>query len=284
MSSGPDFLPIFIGPNHSATASTAGALMDAFGRERCHIVNALTFVKPGELPSFARHLQNEAERILGRAEFPVFISSHHPLPLHVVLPNRHVRYMTMLRNPTRRFISYYHWALLHKDRDFHWVSPVIREGATLEEYVDHVAATRAYPGGLSPCEYFHRTWAALGLIPEAFQHQVVASARHVLETYFSVVGIAEMFEESLFVFSRALGLAEPAKWQMSGKSGAGALGTVPESVRAKIRHLVEPEMVVYMTFTHRFLERHRKDIEMFKSLGISLRAEGDQDRIVPFGQ
>ncbi len=282
MATDPGFSTLFIGPNHSASLSITEAFLDALGKERSYDVAAFSRYKANELPTPAEHLQQECERIMALPQFPVFINSHHPLPLHVLMKGRDIRYITILRNPTRRVISYYHWAHLHKDLDYHWVAPAIRAGATLEQYVDYVGATGHFPGGLSPCEYFTRNWVALGLVPDELKTHLVGTARYVLETYFTVVGIAEMFDESLYVYSRAMGLAEPPRWKHRGKSGAGSLNTIPEGVRAKIRKLVEPEMAVYMHFAQQFFQRHRKEIEEFKALGISLRAEGDTDTITPF--
>ena len=66
-----------------------------------------------------------------------------------------------------------------------------------------------------------------------------------IHSTFPIVGITEMFDESLFVLSRFLGLNEPAKWRMRGKSGAGGLSSVPENVMAKIRKLMESDMALY---------------------------------------
>ena len=269
---------ILIGVNHSGSWSAKEALSVALGKERCFDAEAYSNVEANVLPTTAMHLQHECARINAMPQFPTLINSHFPLPLHLGFPNRELRYMTMLRNPTKRFISYYHWARLHKDKSFHWVSPAIRQGATLEEYVEHVLKTAQFPSGLTPGHYFFDSWLQCGLMPAEYDNNRMVGAAYILDRYFSVVGITEMYDESLYVLSKALGLKSPAKWRMQGKSGADS-STVPQHVIDKIKPLIEVDNAIYQAFVQRFLDRHRQDIEEFKSLGISLRLEGDSDEI-----
>ena len=281
MSTDPDICTVFIGPTVSGSWSAMEAMTEAIGRESAVDLSAYTAgLKPGEFPSLQRMLEVERDNLRQRAAFPVFINTHDPIPIHVCFPERKFRYITLLRNPVRRFISYYHYCALWKDHDLHWVSPVIRAGATLEQYVDFVMKTGFFPGGLVPGDYFYKPWAQLGLIPRQFvdHNQIYKGSCHVLETYFEVVGITEMFDESLFVFSRMLGLKEPPKWRMRGKSGVKH-AAIAATVRDKVKHIVQGEMALYTMFVERFLEKHRRDIELFKSMGISLRMEGDEDRV-----
>ncbi len=280
MSAAAQAIAVFIGANHSGSWSASEALGAVIGAERYLALEDYPLTPAEALPSFAQELNEASRLIVERPCSPLLVYSHRPLPLHVVLGGRQVRYVTMLRNPVQRFVSYYFWAVLHRTKDIRWVPQVIRDGARLEEYVDHVAATGQYPGGLGPGHYYLTAWQTLGLVPSALTNSMLG-AMFILDKYFPVVGITELFDESLFVFACQLGLTTLPRWRMRGKSGAPQIDHLSEAVCAKIRALMHTDLTIYTYYRERFLDRYQREIEIFRSQGLSLRVEGDVDHVAP---
>ncbi len=271
-------IAVFIGANHSGSASASEALTEAVGSDRCVSLEDYPATLSEASPSLKQQIEASCRVIAERPIIPKFVYTHRPLPIHLGLGGCQVRYLTMLRDPVQRFISYYHWAALHRAKDIPWVAPAIEEGATLAEYVDHVAATGQYPGGLSPAEYYLRAWQALGLVPDALMNSVFG-AMFILDKYFAVVGVTEFFDETLFIIAAQLGLSALPRWRMRGKSGAPPAAHIAADVRAKIGALTQTDRALYAYFRERFLDRHRREIEIFRANGLSLRVEGDEDRV-----
>ncbi|MEZ0375224.1 MAG: hypothetical protein ACAI44_39420, partial [Candidatus Sericytochromatia bacterium] len=183
------------------------------------------------------------------------------------------------RHPIQRFISFYTWVALHRDLpDVFWVPEVIRQGASLEEYADFVLETGQIPGGFMPCEYFTNVWRTFGCIPAKFR-KPVAEARFIIENHFAVLGLTEMFDETLYVFAKLLQLEQLPRWQLRGNSGAVKQDQLSEDLRAKIASITAADCQLYDWNKEVFLESFAHHIAEFRSLNIQLRHEGDEGEI-----
>lgn len=270
---------IYIGQSHSGSWSSNEALQAAVGGEHCYEVDALTFAKRGEaMPDAQWHIAVASEAIRRLPQFPTYIHTHVPLPLHIGFPDRNITYITALRNPVARFIAHYSWIALHRHMDVHWVYDEIRNGATLDEFVDCILENNVLRG-LAPAQHYYPPWDAYNLIPEDVRGDITKGSIYVLEKYFSVVGLTEMFDETLYVFAKHLDLKRLPRWRMRGNSGAPKVADVSVATREKIEGIMAVDITIYNHFKQIFLTRHQREIEEFRALGISLRIDGDDNTV-----
>lgn len=274
----PPVINVFIGQNHSGSWSATEAMGATLEAAQFLELEDHKFAPAAEFPPLRRQMEAACRLIAARPEPPRLVSSHVPLPLHIGLTGARIRYFTLLRHPVQRFVSCYSWLSLHKDRDLHWVPQIIRAGASLPEYAEHVLATSEYPGGLWPCEYFTQNWQSCGLVPQTLALELVA-ATFVLEKFFTVVGITELFDESLYVFYKQMGLPRLPRWRLRGNSGAPGAESLPAELRAKIQRLMAPEIWLYELYKAFFLERFQPELAEFRAMGQTLRIEGDKTSV-----
>jgi hypothetical protein len=170
----------------------------------------------------------------------------------------------MVRNPISRFISVYYWTYKHRHADVHWVPDIIKQGATLERYVDYYLANNLYPGGLEPCCYFYNSWNNRGLIPTEFSNDILASATHVLNKYFTFVGITELYDESLFILAGYLGLKKLPLWKFFGGSGRPSLENINPRIIRKIDSITQIDKELYIHMRDFFEKEYSFEIAYFR--------------------
>ena len=99
---------------------------------------------------------------------PLFVYSHRPVPVHLALrpaQQPKARYPTLMRNPVSRVLSCYFWLAKHKHADVHWVPQIIRDSASLDEWLDDLLTRGQWPSEIWPGEYFYESWLRAGLVP-----------------------------------------------------------------------------------------------------------------------
>ncbi|MEB3213274.1 MAG: sulfotransferase family 2 domain-containing protein [Leptolyngbyaceae bacterium] len=127
-----------------------------------------------------------------------FIYGHLQFGVHRLLPHP-CTYITMLRHPVERVMSHYYYALHNPKHFTHQL--VTEHNMSLSEYVEHGISdlnngqVRAIAGDVSQQFQF-------GDSREDLLHEAQAN----LDTFFSVVGITEQFDESLLLLKHQLTL------------------------------------------------------------------------------
>ena len=264
---------IFIGVNHTGSWSLHEAMERSLGPQNTFTVKSYTYeASTSTIPPLQAELQALRQQLA--VIQPRFIYCHTALPVHLALSGDHA-YGTMLRNPCSRLISVYYWTRKYRDKDVHWVPQIIKQGASLSDYIDYIADTGDYPGGLRPAQYFFDNWQACGLIPKEFIGDRLEGATHVLNNHIKFVGITEVFEESLFCLAGTLNLPHLPYWQLRGKSNRPAIGDIDPSIIRKIDNLTSVDMELYFRFRRRFEEDHREQIKYFRRKIKTLRLADD---------
>lgn len=260
-----DSTKIYIGVNHTGSWSTIEAIKDVWDQP-LFVVEDYTVAKSDEIPTLAQQLSSLKEQLEPHYKtIPSLIYSHLGMPIHPALNKlSKFEYLTMLRNPISRFISVYYWTYKHRHADVHWVPDIIKKGATIDQYVDYYATNKIYPGGLDPCCYFYNAWNEMGFIPADITSDVLASARHVLERYFSFVGITELYDESLFILAGFLGLKKLPVWKFFGSSGRPNPENINPAVIRKIASLVQVDTELYTCTREKFEQEYSFEIAYFR--------------------
>lgn len=273
---------IFIGQNHTGSWSFSNAIENAIPASRYFSLEAYTYLKdPNAMPSLHTEIDALREYFDGLDSPPAFIYSHRPVPVHLALDtakNPPPSYITLLRNPVARFLSCYFWIAKHRHADVHWVSDEIKQGATLDEWVDILIRQRRWPPGLAPGEYLSHCWIASGLVPRCIEPDQAGVIRHVLDNYFSFIGITELFDESLYVFSKKMALSRLPKWRLLGNSDRPNEDQIDKTTLAKIESMMEIDMQIYQHYKEKFEAEFAGEIDFFRSHIGSLRGSHEVDR------
>lgn len=123
---------------------------------------------------------------------------HMAFGLHRWLPRPAV-YVTMLREPVDRVISHYYYALHATDHPLH--RRVVDERMTLEDYLVSGILDELNDGQVRRLSGARAEAIPYGSVPR----ELLDVAKRNLREHFAAVGLTERFDESLLLFSRALG-------------------------------------------------------------------------------
>jgi hypothetical protein len=123
----------------------------------------------------------------------VCLKGHMPYGLHVYMAQP-CTYITLLRNPVDRIISHYYFVLRTPGHYLH--EEVVSAGMTLEDYVGSGISSELNNG---------QTKLLAGEVQQNQFVDALEQAKKNLLQSFSVVGLVEMFDESLILMKRRLG-------------------------------------------------------------------------------
>lgn len=126
------------------------------------------------------------------------LTGHMAFGLHRYLP-RPARYVTMLRNPIDRVMSYYYYALHAVDHPLH--KQLTAAGMTLEQYVQSGILEELNDGQVPRLSGERDEAVRYGSVPPTR----LESAKLNLREHFVAVGLTERFDASLLLFAKALG-------------------------------------------------------------------------------
>jgi len=269
-----DQLPIsiFIGVNQSGSWSFREAISSALGfDESFSIEDYSTATNFNQIPTIDLELEHLRKIIDGINKKPRFIYSHRGIPLHLALTNESFSYSTMLRNPISRVVASYFWSLKYRDLNFHWVPEIIKCGASLADYIDFMHDSGWRPGGNRTGEYFFDAWLSQGLIPKNCSMSRIKGADYILGKYFEFIGITELFDESLFIFSKNINLNRLPTWCLRGNSGRPSLADISPEILRKIDRLTEDEQMLYQKHRDCFESQYVDEIKYFRRKVGSLR-------------
>lgn len=190
-----------------------------------------------------------------RASYRVF-KGHMPFGLHEALPEPS-RYITFLRNPVRRVLSYYRMAVRKKQLPSgHQIDPS-RPDWNLGA---HPALARSFDNGQTRLI----SGASLQLPFGGCTDEHLRQAKHNLDTHFEFVGLTEQFDLSLLLMQGICGW----KWRFY----------VPDNVAPQDSVFIPPEIEENIRILNRYdLELYRYVAEQFERLvsreGWKLRAK-----------
>ncbi|MGA5688521.1 sulfotransferase family 2 domain-containing protein [Cytobacillus pseudoceanisediminis] len=167
---------------HTHIPKTGGMTLRSIVNKNYEKEKMLKNVFPSSLPQFKKDII-EKDNI-------EFVTGHHPFGLHMYT-NKPCAYITMFRDPIERVISMYFYNLRKENHPLH---KKVKE-LTFEEFINDKQLARRtvnrqiqkIVGNLNPKE------------------NDLKKAKKILSTHYKVVGITEMFDESIFLMKKELG-------------------------------------------------------------------------------
>jgi Sulfotransferase family. len=171
-----------------------------------------------------------------------------------------VKYVTMLRHPYERLISDHFWRRRHENRldRLHGFYRLVEESEHLEFYIHHC-------GDLN---YRNRAHFHLDECSQVPNKKAFALAMQNLVSKFLVVGIMEMFEESLFLVAHRIGLRCVAPWWQFRHPKSKIRPSyfdLPRRIREGIAEKCKHDVVLYETWRE-CLENKIKESDFAESL------------------
>jgi hypothetical protein len=131
------------------------------------------------------------------------LQGHMAFGHHVHFPNPDaVSYFTMLRNPISRIISNYYFIFKLKDKHRAY-KEMVAKNYSLKEFVESGIITNTE--NIQVRLLSNNIDTPYG----GCTREMLETAKHNLENYFSVVGINEQFDESLFLLKKHYGWKKP---------------------------------------------------------------------------
>jgi FkbM family methyltransferase len=176
------------------------------------------------------------------------VMGHMAFGLHETLPQA-ATYITMLRDPVERIVSHYYYVLRSPHHYLH--QKVTTENISLLDYVEMNLTPVELDNGQTriisgQADFSNRTTAPP--VTEAELRQ----AQDNLENHFSVVGLSERFDESIFLLQRVFGWNNISYERTNGTPGRPNAGDLPENVIRRIQQLNELDMALYETGKRQF--------------------------------
>lgn len=172
-----------------------------------------------------------------RGKFDLCVGHHH-FGVHRLLPSP-ATYVTMLRHPIDRVVSYYYYA---RDNPSHYLHAIIHEkGWTLRDMVDRIVTTELDNDQVRWLNPGPHERVGLGKV----SHAMLDRAKQILGEHFAVVGVAERFHESLVLMQCRFGWLNVAYERKNAGTSRPALHEVPPDVLDLIRERQVYDLELY---------------------------------------
>jgi hypothetical protein len=226
MAPAPDSQIVFHGINKTGTTAMRKVLLEAYAH-----AGRANEIYPR--PSHRFENQDEMVAFADTHPGPAIVIGHY---LYGALqPREERRWVMILRHPLPRIISCYHWLKTrHSGPD---------DFPALEGFVERsrgVAHSQVFQLGVGFAPDAARRGRALSL-PEITERAKQAITRDV-----AVLGIAEHFEPSIFLFAHLAGLATVRPWQRDDRNkGRPPVDTLTDSQVALIRDVYRYDFELY---------------------------------------
>ncbi len=181
-----------------------------------------------------------------RAKFDLCVGHHH-FGIHRLL-SAPATYLTMLRDPVDRVVSYYYYAREHPSHYLHQL--IHQRGWTLRDMVDRIVTTELDNDQVRWMNPGPHERVGLGAVtPEMLHH-----AKQMLERHFTIVGVAERFHESLVLMQCRFGWLNVAYRRQNAGASRPRIHEVPSDVIDLIRQRQRFDLEFY-EFANRWLDR-----------------------------
>ena len=172
------------------------------------------------------------------------IQGHMPFGIHQLIKQPST-YITMLREPIDRIISFYYYVLQSPDNGhYHAVTTL---GLSLADYIqsgllEDNGQTRRIAGLVQPLRRSVGSRPKVKCTRETFE-----IAKRNLEEHFSVVGIVEMFYESLWMIKKEFGWKLPFFVNRNVTRSRLAVGEIPKETLELIKNhtIIDQELYEY---------------------------------------
>jgi len=205
------------------------------------------YVGDEEIRGVVNQLPAERKRLLR------VLGGHMSFGLHELLPQPST-YMTILREPVDRLISFFYYVLRSPDNDHHHL--VTSRQLTLKEYIlsgmlPDNGQTRRLAGIDQPSRR-----APLNDPPCSTDHLQIAKRN--LQKYFAVVGLSERFDETLLLLKRTLGWRTPFYVKTNVTRDRLSREDIPEDTLRVLREHTALDVELYEYAQQLFQEQIRQ--------------------------
>lgn len=171
---------------------------------------------------------------------------HEGIGFHELFPQP-TTYITMLRDPVDRVLSYYYY--VHQSPHHRMYGKVVENEMSLEDFIGNSAdnseldnSQTKYLAGLeTPC-----------LHQGEYGDELLDKAKQNIEQYFTAVGLTERFNESLILFKRRLGWSMPYYIRANVTQKRLGHQEIPETILRMIQEKNALDMALYEYITERF--------------------------------
>lgn len=234
---------VFHGINKSGSLAAAKVLHDAFVKaERESEIFSHYHRRDLSLPQLLQLMQT--------APAPTFFAGHDLFQAVEPRPGR--IYITQLRHPVARIVSVFHW-MMHNSKAVRSGVRKLPPETTLRDFVKAstgkgIGASKQIALGFGQ----HRETLTKSLSPREIRYLAMNS----LDSGVYLYGIAEHFEESLFLYAHLLGLPRLTRWRRDIRNkGRPDLSEIPQVDMDAIYEVFEEEILFYGWALERFFAK-----------------------------
>ncbi|MBW7862680.1 MAG: sulfotransferase family 2 domain-containing protein [Rhodocyclaceae bacterium] len=260
---------LFSHMNHTGGESFTRAICDALDPQL-----SLTTPDPKLEPDVTRAF---LARLEDRPECR-FVADHH-LVVPESLAGRSLRRFTIVRHPVTRLLSAYFNFVLKRNMDSPVIPASIREGRGLAFFLDEIADTGRWPGGLEPLAYFNKMTLLSGAQVRIVERDAgFEQIRSSIERRFEFVGVNELYDESLFLVAVMMDLPRLPIWRIYQNTMRPRLNRMRPEIIAKAERLVADDLAIYEWARNRFCSNYGDAINYFRQHIGDLRQPGDSAR------
>ncbi len=243
---------VFHGVNKSGSSAMAKVIGAAYG-------------EAGRGAEFHSHYrgaakdEDEFRRLIEHTPGPGFFVGHYLYGAFFIPRDSHVL-LTQFRHPLPRTVSVYQWLKRKADADG-------REFLALEDWVRKVGGRSHSQIGQFAVPFLPERGRILAAMSTT---QMLDMARENIERDVACIGIAEYFEESIFLFAHLCGLKRVQAWKRDERNKNRQLvWDLPPSTQELIRELMSADFELYEWAVERFFAQLRRasitgDIERYK--------------------
>lgn len=176
------------------------------------------------------------------------LSGHFHFGIHKQLPQKKFTYITLIRNPIERIISFYYYIRNYKIHPEHHIFNQI----SLYEFV---TKERSFNKTLNQRTFNHQTRILSGT-----NNYDLKAAKKNLENYFSIVGISERFDETLYVMEKKLGWKIDSYKKKNVTPNRPSVQEISEEIIDTIKKKNQKDIELYQ-FANKLLDKHLQQLK-----------------------
>lgn len=186
-----------------------------------------------------------------------YLRSHYPFGLHEYIPQQST-YVTLLRHPVDRMISLYYYTLQSPGHPLY--EKLISGNMSLDDYVRSELATRQ---ANLQTRFVSGHWSLTdsGTSPS----DILETAKRNIQEHFDIVGLSEMFDESLALLRRAFGWRNALYTKRNVSKGRPRKEDIAKDTFRLIERHNEQDLELYNYAKERFVRLIDKQDSSFKS-------------------
>ncbi|WP_368298715.1 sulfotransferase family 2 domain-containing protein [Cytobacillus firmus] len=217
---------------HTHIPKTGGMTLRSIVNKNYDKEKMLTNVFSSSVSKFKKDIQEKTDI--------EFVTGHHPFGLHEYT-NRPCAYITMLRDPIERVISMYYYNLRKENHPLHKKVKQL----TFEEFINDK--------GLSRRTINRQTQKIVGSLNP--REDDLQKAKNILSKHYKVVGITEMFDESIFLMKKELGWQDISYERKNYTADRPTREQFSNEIIERIKELNHIDMQLYKWAKRNLMER-----------------------------